>query len=154
MIDFAAICESIDMLALCPGVRSVGKQSWRGRCPLCDSSDGLAIRRDRLILRFHCFACGERGSALDLVAKIDGCTVRDVLVRFGGKPPEVNPEQRLARMADAQRSTEGDYLIACDVEGCDKYAWLPQLIDAAVIAAHGSNVWDLRNGEAFCVNHR
>jgi DNA primase len=48
-------------------------------CPFHRESDpSCRIDQDRN--RFHCFGCGAKGSVLDFVARLEGCTLRDAAV--------------------------------------------------------------------------
>lgn len=78
----------------------------RGPCPICHTSDrsqALSVRAGR----WKCFACGKGGSVLDLVAELEGLSLRDAIKRCaelaGIGPSTGKLSQRGVRPVDARR---------------------------------------------------
>jgi len=66
---------------------------------------------------YHCFACGEHGDVIDLVANLYGLPVYDAATKlaydFGisqDKPPTKETEEKLNRKSEAQRLRENEKL--------------------------------------------
>ena len=75
-------------------IRKAG-DNWRGRCFYCDSSDGLSVSEGENV--FHCFSCGESGSAAWLLHEAAGIDYPEACEALGvqiEKRPEI---QRSAR---------------------------------------------------------
>src|ERR1051325_2005308 len=58
-------------------LRHSGRDQLRGRCPLHDGEGRETFHVNTAEQVFHCFSCGAGGSVLDLVAKIEGCGLRE-----------------------------------------------------------------------------
>ncbi len=82
----------------------------RGPCPICgtsSTSQAFSVRNDR----WRCFACGERGDAVDLIRVMRGCSPREALtelVRQAGidptKPVSAHLRRQMA-LEDVRRRT-------------------------------------------------
>lgn len=98
-------------------LRQVGRDRWRGRCPILDHAQGaFEVRKSpRGHLRFVCYACNVGGTVIDLVMKLDGCTLSEAVKRLSKGTARLSPEDRLARMADAWRAQRPAYgVLICD----------------------------------------
>jgi DNA primase len=63
-------------------LRRSGLHQYRGRCPIHQGQgkDAFHVNLDRGM--FHCFACGAGGNVLDLVAAMEGCSIRAAALRL------------------------------------------------------------------------
>ncbi len=78
-VSFAAIKREVPMKAVLEhyrihGLRG-GQGRYRGRCPVHrgEGEDAFHVELERNV--FHCFRCGAGGTVLDLVARLEGCTL-------------------------------------------------------------------------------
>jgi len=81
-IEFAAIKRMVPLAAVLEHyrihqLRRSGRDQLRGRCPLHDGEGRETFHVNTAEQVFHCFSCGAGGSVLDLVAKIQGCSLRE-----------------------------------------------------------------------------
>jgi DNA primase len=81
-IEFAAIKRVVPLAAVLEHyrihqLRRSGRDQLRGRCPLHDGEGRETFHVNTAEQVFHCFSCGAGGSVLDLVAKIEGCGLRE-----------------------------------------------------------------------------
>src|ERR1044071_10133208 len=81
-IDFAAIKRTVPLAAVLEHyrihqLRRSGRDQLRGRCPLHDGEGRETFHVNTAEQVFHCFSCGAGGSVLDLVAKIEGCGLKE-----------------------------------------------------------------------------
>jgi DNA primase len=81
-IEFAAIKRAVPLTAVLEHyriheLRRSGRDQWRGRCPLHGGEGRETFHVNTAEQVFHCFSCGAGGSVLDLVAKIEGCGLRE-----------------------------------------------------------------------------
>jgi hypothetical protein len=72
----------------------------RGECPLCGASKGKksggAFSIDVAAKRWTCWACGEKGDAADLAAKLWGMTPKDAAEQLAGPAPAGLPPRRVS----------------------------------------------------------
>lgn len=63
-------------------LRRSGPNQYRGRCPIHggEGRDAFHVNLQRSV--FHCFACGAGGNLLDLVAALEGCSIREAALRL------------------------------------------------------------------------
>src|ERR1043166_525504 len=63
-------------------LRRSGKDQYRGCCPIHhgDGRDAFPVNLARNV--FHCFACGAKGTVLDFVAAMEGCSLFDAAYRL------------------------------------------------------------------------
>jgi DNA primase len=106
-VDFAAIKRSIPLSLLLRRyqvkLRRSGRNQYRGLCPIHrgQGRDAFHVNVARSI--FHCFSCGAGGGVLDLVAAIEGCTLREAALRLrqeifvAGEPAPANQEQLVTK---------------------------------------------------------
>jgi len=80
-LDFKAIKRGVSLESLLRhyGVelRRSGPDQYRGRCPIHGGEGRDAFHADAARNVFHCFACGARGTVLDFVTAMEGCTLRE-----------------------------------------------------------------------------
>ena len=69
--------------------------NWRGRCFYCDSSDGMSISEEENL--FHCFSCGESGSAAWLLHEAAGLDYPEACEALGVQIEKRPDLQRSAR---------------------------------------------------------
>ena len=65
-------------------LRRSGLGQYRGRCPIHRGQGTEAFHAHLERGVFHCFACGAGGNVLDLVAAMEGCSIRDAALRLQG----------------------------------------------------------------------
>jgi DNA primase len=54
--------------------------NWTGKCPLHSEKTGsFVVNLKDGVWLFKCFGCGEGGSIIDLVQKMDGCSLADAI---------------------------------------------------------------------------
>jgi len=65
-------------------LRGSGLGQYRGRCPIHrgQGREAFHVHLERGV--FHCFACGAGGNVLDLVAAMEGCSIREAALRLQG----------------------------------------------------------------------
>jgi len=65
-------------------LRRSGLGQYRGRCPIHrgQGREAFHVHLERGV--FHCFACGAGGNVLDLVAAMEGCSIREAALRLQG----------------------------------------------------------------------
>src|ERR1044071_4605180 len=88
-IDFAAIKRMVPLAAVLEHyhiqqLRRSGRYQLRGRCPLHDGEGRETFHINTAEQVFHCLSCGAGGSVLDLVAKIEGCGLREAAQKLSG----------------------------------------------------------------------
>lgn len=81
-IEFAAIKRAVPLVAVLEHyrineLRRSGRDQLRGRCPLHGGEGRETFHVNTAEQVFHCFSCGAGGSVLDLVAKVEGCGLRE-----------------------------------------------------------------------------
>ncbi len=152
------ILSAIPLLSFVPSgsLRSVGRNRWRGKCPIADHQSlgtfSVALHADGHQI-FQCFACGLRGSAIDLFAALDGISVREAIAKLSGKDlPRISEGAILERAYDAiERSYPKLALVACDTPGCDSRLSFDSWLDFVIAVASQSGGWDLgSDGSARC----
>jgi hypothetical protein len=141
-VSVETIRASLDLLGMLDmrGIRPAGAGKWRGRCPLCDVRTGFAIGPHPRggYLSWRCFGCHLHGDALDMYAALNRVTLAEAIRALDdGKREE--PADRVQRLADAARASEGAYVLACD--GCGRCREVRDVLEAAVIAGNGSWQW-------------
>ncbi len=147
MADISAILSVHNLRDFLPvdclsSLRMVSEDRYRGRCPICESSDGLSVflHRDGHEV-FNCFSCNERGCVIDLYAKTNNVTIRQAIVDLsvdGSKAPST--EVRLTKAADAARAKEGKFLLCC--VRCPATRQVADDLSAAILMDGGSN-WEV-----------
>src|SRR5438552_4719414 len=86
-VDFKAVKAAVSFSQVLEhyGINWLRKNGdeLRGRCPFegCRSDDGFHFNAGKGA--FQCFKCKRRGNVLDMVAAMEGCTVREAAVRLG-----------------------------------------------------------------------
>jgi DNA primase len=65
-------------------LRRSGVDQYRGRCPIHGGQGREAFHANFERGVFHCFACGAGGNVLDLVAAMEGCSIRQAALRLQG----------------------------------------------------------------------
>ena len=86
-VSFAAIKQGVALEAVLKrykveGLKGGHKGRYRGRCPIHqgDGIDAFHVDVKRKI--FHCFWCGAGGDLLELVARLERCTVRQAALQL------------------------------------------------------------------------
>ena len=87
-VNFAAIKQGVRLEAVLrlyqvkDLIKSGNNGRYRGRCPLHrgDGRDAFHVDLRRKI--FHCFSCGAGGDVLDLVARLNRCTLREAALKL------------------------------------------------------------------------
>jgi hypothetical protein len=95
-------------------LRQVGEDKYRGMCPIHggDNRNGFGVQRYNGAWRWRCFTgdCGG-GSALDIVMRREGCTLREALeILDGGERVGSTPN---SRQVDRTPATPSSFLV-CD----------------------------------------
>jgi DNA primase len=119
-VSFAEIKSQVRMEPLLrayrvEGLRRSGPDQLRGRCPI-HRGEGLEAFHVNLARNlFHCFACGAGGNVLDLVAAMEGCSVREAALQlqqrgFTGQRAAVRRDQEspVAVERPAERKPAGN----------------------------------------------
>jgi DNA primase len=88
-IKFEAIKRRVPLTAVLEHyrigeLRRSGKDHLRGRCPLHGGDGRETFHADTAGQVFHCFSCGAGGSVLDLVAALEGCSLRQAAEKLSG----------------------------------------------------------------------
>ena len=88
-IDFAVLKRMVPLAAVLEHyriheLRRSGRDQLRGRCPLHGGEGRETFHVNTAEQVFHCFSCGAGGSVLDLVAKIEGCGLREAAQKLSG----------------------------------------------------------------------
>jgi DNA primase len=88
-IEFAAIKRAVPLVAVLEHyrihkLRRSGRDQLRGRCPLHGGEGRETFHVNPAEQVFHCFACGAGGSVLDLVARLEGCGLREAAQKLSG----------------------------------------------------------------------
>ena len=98
-------------------------REWTGLCPMHDErSPSFTVNDEKGF--YHCFGCGAHGDALDFVAAIAGCGLREAVERLGvGDLPRIDsqPRERKSETADAAKAIWKD---AVAIEGSPAAAYL------------------------------
>jgi len=127
-VSFAAIKRGVPMKAVLEHYRIQGLRGergrFRGRCPVHqgEGEDAFHVELERNL--FHCFRCGAGGTVLDLVARLEKCTLRQAAFQLRDWFPGAVGRSE----AEIQRVTKGkiagnrplDFALA-GVEGAHPY---------------------------------
>ena len=86
-VNFAVIKERVGMEAVLQRYLAardvVGHHGrYRGRCPIHQGEGGDAFHVDLRRKIFHCFSCGAGGDVLDLVARMERCSLREAALQL------------------------------------------------------------------------
>jgi len=86
-VSFSAIKNRVTMEAVLRSyrvdwLRGSGAEQNRGRCPIHQGEGEEAFHANFRRNVFHCFACGAGGNVLDLVAAMEGCSIREAAMRL------------------------------------------------------------------------
>lgn len=71
-------------------LRRSGSNHYRGPCPIHHGDGRDAFHADFGKNIFHCFSCGAGGNVLDLVARMEQCSVREAALRLQRRYPEAD----------------------------------------------------------------
>ena len=63
-------------------LRRSGKDQYRGACPIHQGEGRDAFHANLRKNAFHCFSCGAGGNVLDLVARLEQCSLREAALRL------------------------------------------------------------------------
>jgi len=85
-------------------LRRSGDQQYRGRCPVHQGEGEEAFHANFRRNIFHCFACGAGGNVLDLLAAMEGCSIREAALRLRGG--QVSGSAAASRPAERQLVTK------------------------------------------------
>lgn len=104
-VDFASIKQSVGLAAVLRRykvpLRRSGRDQYRGLCPIHRGEGRDAFHANLSRNLFHCFSCGAGGSVLDLVAALEGCTLRQAAQKLTDETPVPGP----AAVAGSPRPT-------------------------------------------------
>lgn len=145
MIDYVTqIIETHDLREFLPSdiiLKPAGKERWRSACPLCSSGTGFSVaRHSRGYLTFHCFGCHEKGSCIDLYAKLNRISVRQAIAALSDpNAKKVSREEYAERQIERWRKGFGQYVISCSV--CPSYLEVASFLEAAIFRDHGT--WEV-----------
>jgi DNA primase len=88
MNDFEKVCSEVDLVDVIQSKYSVDKFKARGSrysgcCPLHkEKTPSFSVQLSTN--RFKCFGCGEGGSVIDFVSKMDGISLREAMYKIAG----------------------------------------------------------------------
>ena len=105
-IEYAVIKRAVPMVAVLERyrideLRPSGRNQLRGRCPLHGGEGRETFHVNTAEQVFHCFSCGVGGSVLDLVAAVEGCSLREAaqkLSEWGSVGGSVAPYRTVERL--------------------------------------------------------
>jgi hypothetical protein len=111
---FCADARAADILAVAESLgahlKNIATNEWAGPCPICGGNDRFSVNTRKGV--FNCRGCGAKGSVIDLVMHITGCSVIEACERITGAPRpdrsrDETPEERQSRLkANARRAAE------------------------------------------------
>jgi DNA primase len=105
-LDFKAIKRGVNLESVLRHygieLRRSGPDQYRGRCPIHGGEGCDAFHANFARNIFHCFACGAGGTVLDLVAALEGCTLREAAEKL---QPRVTPGNGVS-LPQKERVTE------------------------------------------------
>ena len=95
-VQRAASLERIPRDYRIQGLRRNGKDRYRGRCPIHGGEGRESLHAGLARNGFHCFSRGAGGTALDLVAALAKCGLREAALKLASRlgVPEAYPSQR------------------------------------------------------------
>jgi DNA primase len=101
-LEFAALKRDVPLAAALQHygigeLRRSGRDRWRGRCPLHGGEGRETFHVNTAEQVFHCFSCGAGGSVLDLVAAVEGCSLREAAEKLSGWGSAVGKVAALAK---------------------------------------------------------
>lgn len=85
--------------------------NWRGRCPYCDSSDGMSVSTEKNA--FRCFSCLESGTAAWLLHEIGGMDYPDACDELGVEMSGEFEQTARKRKAKTVRQKRGETRQRC-----------------------------------------
>lgn len=113
-VSFAAIKQGVTLEAVLRryqinDLKRGPSGRYRGRCPIHQGDGTEAFHVDMKRKIFHCFSCGAGGDLLELVARLERCTVRQAALQLKGWFPSaaVQPDQEIQR----QLVTKGNRVV-------------------------------------------
>ena len=156
-----ASCDLLDYLPPQTKLRSVGRDRWRGRCPIGDHSEGgFAVYRHRDgHLEFRCFACNEHGNVIHLVALLERTTIGATIRKLSDGKTGLSPAAVMQRAKDSFDKQRGAYVLMCVAPRClAAPLQLEDELEAALalsMSGHAQH-WEVSpSGEgALCPEHR
>lgn len=94
-VDFTDIKRGVAMASLLRQyrvtLRRSGRDQYRGCCPIHGGEGRDAFQVNLTKNVFHCFACGAGGTVLDLVAAMEGCSLREAALKLAGRNTGPSP---------------------------------------------------------------
>jgi len=87
-VNFAQVKAAVDLRRVLEDygvwsqMRRSGKEHYRGPCPIHQGEGRDTFHGDLGKNVFHCFSCGAGGNLLDLVARLEQCSVREAALRL------------------------------------------------------------------------
>jgi DNA primase len=116
-IDFALLKESVSMRQVVQmlDLRMKGSDQLRSACPVCRSGGDRALAVNLTKQSFYCFAKGQGGDQIGLVAHIRDSGQREAAQEIADHFRVGQPDDRPSRPAETARTSEGglqplDYL--------------------------------------------
>jgi DNA primase len=143
-LNFAAIKQGVRLEAVLQhyqvkDLKGRGDR-YRGRCPIHQGEGREAFHVDVRRKIFHCFSCGAGGDVLDLVARLEQCTLREAAGRLKDWFPGIATS---GERALRQRVTKGNVVVnpplgftLRGVDGAHRYLAARE-IDAGTAARFG-----------------
>jgi len=157
------ILAQVELTSVVPpdcNLRSIGPDRWRGNCPIQEHrSRGTfsVLRHDAGHKIWNCYACGLRGSVIDLVAALDGSTVGAAIKKLSSKDLEpLSRDAILTRAYDQIERQRPEFgILACDQPSCYTTRNVGSELDFAIFRAGSSWLWKVSpNGRhAICWKH-
>jgi hypothetical protein len=102
---FWADARAADILAVAQRLgarlKNIAANEWAGPCPLCGGGDRFSVNQRKNV--FNCRGCEGRGSVIDMVMLVTGCSVIEASELITGEPRpdhsrDETPEEELARL--------------------------------------------------------
>jgi hypothetical protein len=90
-------------------LKNVAANEWAGPCPVCGGADRFSVNTRKGV--FNCRGCGGRGSVIDLVMLVTGCSVIEAGERLTNErrpdhSRDETPKEELARLKVNSAHTE------------------------------------------------
>ena len=102
-LDFKAIKRGVSLQSVLRHyeveLRRSGPDQYRGGCPIHRGEGRDTFHANLARNIFHCFACGAGGTVLDLVAAMEGCTLREAAekLQLGTAPVNESVASRIGK---------------------------------------------------------
>jgi hypothetical protein len=115
-VDFKVIKAAVTMAQVLEHYghtqwKSVSVEELRGACPLPHCKAKRSFNWNTTKNAFQCFTCKARGNVLDLVAKMENCSVRDAALKLSEwfKLEDTQPAGNPAELEAVEEKPQGEF---------------------------------------------